>query len=381
MHVAVLGAGYAGLALTRQLETRLPADVDLTLVDERDTHLVQHLIHRVIRDPSVADDLQVPLSSVLDRAHHRQSSVEAIDPAAGTVELADGELAYDVGAVCLGARTNFHGLAGIEAQATPLKRIEHAEQIREDALALCEAGGGTVVVGGAGLSGVQAAGELAALADETGDAEALDVHLLEQAATVAPQFPPDFSDAVAAELADAGVHVETDCVIEGATADAVELADGSERALDQLVWTGGIRGSPAMADERPTVRTRLQLTPRTFGLGDAVRVIDADGTAVPASAQTALDMADVTATNVARLVDHRRNGGDGFAPRLATYRDDSRGWLVTVGDGAVAKVGPRVLRGPAAKAIKTSVGTWYLESLDPDASVLDRVRATLGGSH
>jgi len=377
MHVAVLGAGYAGLALTRSLEDDLPDDVALTLVDERDTHLVQHLVHRVVRRPALADDLQLPLADLLDRAEHRQARVESVDADAGEVALTDGDLTYDVGAVCLGARTDYHGLPGLSEHATPLKRVHHAETIHEDALALCEAGSGRIVVGGAGLSGVQVAGELAALADEAG-APAVDVCLVEQADHVAPTFEPGFQRAVAAELRDRGVTVETDREIERATADALVLSDGTERAFDQLVWTGGIAGGDALAGRRPTVRADLRLGERTFGLGDAVRVVDAEGTPVPASAKTALGQADVTARNVTRLLEHRRGAGEGFEPRLATYRYDTRGWVVSVGDGAVATVGPSVLRGAAAESLKTAVGTWYLQTLDPERNVLGDIRAVLG---
>lgn len=373
MHVAVLGAGYAGLSLARQLESALSADVDLTVVDERDTHLVQHLIHRAIRHPEVAEDLRLPLADLLDRADHRQSRVESVDPAAGHVELTHGSLEYDVGAICLGARTDFHGLPGVATHATPLKRLRHAESIRERFLELCE-DGGRVVVGGAGLSGVQVAGELAALA-----ADGVEVRLLEQAAHVAPTFPESFQDAVADELESRGVVVETGRTVTGVADGVVTCEDGSDVSFDQLVWTGGIVGQAAMDDQRPQVRARLRLTDRTLALGDAARVVDAEGTAVPASAQTALAQANVAATNVARLVEHQRSGGAGFEPRLSTYRYEPKGWLVTVGDGAVAKVGPTVVRGAAARTLKTSVAERYLRSLEGGPGLLDRISKTVRG--
>jgi NADH dehydrogenase len=363
MRIAVLGAGYAGLALARSLEQRLAPDDDLVVVDERSSHLVQHRLHRVIRKPSIAEDLEVPLSTVLARASHRQASVESVDADAGTVSLDDGELAYDLGAVAIGARTDFHGLEGVAEHGTPLKRLDHAERIRADALSLIDGGGGRVVVGGAGLSGVQVAGELVALADERDAGDTVDVHLIEQADRVAPTFPDEFRRAVDAELRDRGVVVETHRAVERATGDRIVLSDGTEMAYDQFVWTGGITGQAAMGGARPTVRARLRLGRRTFGLGDAVTVVDADGTAVPASAQTALAQADVAATNLGRLADHRRHGRRGFEPPLATYRYDPRGWVVTVGEGTVATVGPTVLTGAPARAVKRGIGARYRRSL------------------
>ncbi len=74
-------------------------------------------------------------------------------------------LSYDVGAVCLGARTAFYGLPGVREHATPLKRLDDAHVIREQFHGLSD--GDRVVVGGAGLSGVQVAGELAEMREDS----------------------------------------------------------------------------------------------------------------------------------------------------------------------------------------------------------------------
>jgi NADH dehydrogenase len=369
MHVAVLGAGYAGVALTRKLESGLPADVSITVVDERPDHLVQHLIHRAIRYPDLADELRVPFGELFDRAEHRRARVTGLDPDAGRAELDDGTLEFDVGALALGARTAYYGLPGVETHATPLKRLRHAEAIRERFLEVCGEGG-RAVVGGAGLSGIQAAGELAAVADEReSDAE---VVLLEQQGSVAPAFPERFQQAVAEELVERGVDVRTGREVVAVEDGTVELADG-DLAYDQLVWTGGIAGGDATGGQRPVVRATLRLGDRTFALGDAARVVDADGEAVPASAQTAVREASVAATNVGRLVAHRRDG-EGFEPRLERYDYTGLGWLVSVGDGAVAQVGPSVLRGRAAKAAKETVAAGYLGQLGAVDRALGYVR-------
>ena len=377
MQVAVLGAGYAGLTLARTLERTLPADAELVVVDESTDHVVQHEIHRVVRRPGLEDDISVSLADVLD-CEVRQASVTGIDADAGeaTLETLDGEetLSYDVGAVCLGARTAFYGLGGVREHATPLKRLDDAREIRADFLELAD--GDRVVVGGAGLSGVQVAGELAALADE----EAIDAEicLLEQAPEVAPAFPASFQRAVHDALLDAGVDVRTGTGVAGADADSVSLDAGGELDYDQFVWTGGIRGSPALDDDRPVVRADLRLGESTFAVGDAARVVDTDGEAVPASAAAAIREADVAADNIVALVEHRRSGGSGFEPRLARYRFNVPGWLVSVGDDAVAKVGPAVVTGTPALAMKTTVGAGYLGTVGAVQQATDLVREELG---
>ncbi len=390
MRVAVLGAGYAGLTLAKRLEDARPDD-DVVVVDEDGTHLVQHELHRVVRRPSLAEDITLDLDAVFDRATVREATVTDVDPGAGvaTIEAADEQecLHYDAAAVCLGATTNYYDLPGVREHATPLKRLGDAREIRADFLSALQsntpADPARVVVGGAGLSGVQVAGELAALADEETDGDgagtdAVEVHLLEQEREVAPSFPANFQRAVRDELEDRDVTVRTGTAVERADAEGVDLASGERIACDQFVWTGGITGSPALDDERPVVRRTLRLNGTTFVVGDAGRVVDENGEAVPASAQAAVRQADVVADNIGRLLDHEREGGDGFRPRLDGYRFDSLGWLVSVGDGAVAQVGPTVLTGRPAKLLKTSVGAGYLSSVGAVENAVDLVGAELG---
>ena len=107
-------------------------------------------------------------------------------------------------------------------------------------------------------------------------------------------------------------------------------------------------------------------------------MVDTDGEAVPASAQAAIREARVAAKNVTALVEHRLDGTGGFEPRLARYSFDSPGWLVSVGDGAVAQVGGSVLTGRAALALKTSVGAGYLGSVGAVENAVDLVQSELG---
>ncbi|MFC4549297.1 MULTISPECIES: NAD(P)/FAD-dependent oxidoreductase [Halorussus] len=402
MRIAVLGAGYAGLTLARKLERTVPDDVELVVVEQTGRHLVQHEVHRAIRRPSIADEIVVDLEDVLDRAEIRTARVTDIDPEAGVATLTpsgrgdaehDEELDYDYAAVCLGAETAFYDLPGVEEHATPLKSLDDAARIRSDFLDVLETPGERrVVVGGAGLSGVQVASELAAFAREeretraegeeedsngvgTEDADRVTVTVLERLDSVAPAFPEKFQRAVHEALEARDVEVRTNAAVAEATADAVELESGETVPYDQFVWTGGIRGPDALDGERPAVNGTMRLGDGTFVVGDAARVVDADGEAVPASAQAAIREARTVADNIAALVE---GGDDVFEPRLEPFAFDSPGWLVSIGDGAVAQVGPTVVTGKAAKALKTTVGAGYLSSVGAIRNAADLVSEELG---
>ncbi|MDS0298737.1 FAD-dependent oxidoreductase [Halogeometricum sp. S1BR25-6] len=421
MRVLVLGAGYAGVTLARRLESRLPPEVELVVVDEDDTHLVLHEVHRVIRRPGLAETIQVPLEDLFDRAEVRVARVDGVDRDARTVSFADGTtLDYDYAAICLGSATAYYDLPGVEEYSLPLKSVADADAIRESFLGavgavrssetvdgprdgsitidvsdegaaegsagtdvaddpsvpVAETGGVSAVVGGAGLSGVQTAGELAAVAEEEG-VEA-DITLIEQFDHVAPNFPENFREAVREALEARGVDVRTGTSVERATEDAVET-DAGTFAYDTFVWTGGIAGQAAMGGDRPVVRSDLRLDDRTFAVGDAARVVDADGEAVPASASAALREARTVADNLAELVRHEAEGeATDFAPRMEPYRFEVPGWIVSVGDGAVAQLGPTVVTGAAAKAMKASVGAGHLSSVGAVQNAANLVEEELG---
>ena len=396
MKLAILGAGYAGVTLARRLESALPPDVDLVVVDDSGTHLVKHEVHRVIRRPAVADAIRVPLSELFDRATVRTGRVTGVDRDRRAIHLADGDdISYDYAAVCLGSVTADYGIPGVGEHGRPLLSVDDALGIRGAFLAAAgvdgdavggdggvevsvpaDASAGSVdaVVGGAGLSGVQTAGELAALAREAGiDA---DVTLLEQEPHVAPNFPENFRRAVRKELGSRGVSVSTDTTVERAAADAVETDRGTFDA-DVFVWTGGITGTAAMAGDRPLVYDDLRLDDRTFVVGDAARAVDADGEPVPASASAAIREARTVAANLVRLVEHDLGNAGGFTPRLDPYRFDVPGWIVTVGDGTVAQLGPEVVTGGAAKAMKAAVGAGHLSSVGAVRNAVDLVESEL----
>ena len=394
MRVAVLGAGYAGLTVARRLEKSLPHDVEIVVVDESGAHLIQHELHRVVRRPDFAEDITIPLGELLDRAEIRTARVDAVDHEANEVALESGEtMAYDFAAVCLGAETNFYDLPGVEEHATPLKRVSDAHAIRDDFLGVIagsggstgspreagEVGDGRVFVGGAGLSGIQVAGELAAFAREEGAAERVSVVLLERFDTVAPSFPGNFRRAVRDELAARGVEIRTDTAVAEVTDEEIRTEGGDAHEYDQFVWTGGIRGPDALGGERPAVRQTLRLGDGTFVVGDAARVVDGHGERVPASAQAAVRAARVAAKNLVRLVEHEYDGDGVFEPRLEPFTFDSPGWLVSVGDGAVAQVGPSVVTGRAAHALKTTVGVGYLSSVGALRNAAELMSEEFGG--
>lgn len=335
--VVVLGAGYAGCVAVRTLERTLD-DADLTWVSEHDYHLMLHEVHRVIGEPAAAEKVTVPVEVIkAPSTRFVRDRVTGLHPGDRQVELASGDsLGYDHVLVALGSDTAFYGIPGVAEHAHTLNGLDDATTINEAVTAAAASATreepARVVVGGAGLSGVQAAGELA----ELGDVGRLpvEVTLVEALEEVLPGADPGLQRRVRRLLADHGVEVVTDDPVTAATQMAIEFESGRSIPADVLVWTGGITGRAALAGagiEHDHQRLYADRTFRTsdervFAVGDAA-VVDLDGGAAPPTAQAAWTGARVAATNVARSIAGRQL-------ERWTFRD--RGTLVSVGSAALA---------------------------------------------
>jgi len=335
--VVVLGAGYAGAGAVTALEDEL-ADAEITWVSEHDYHLVLHEVHRVIRDLDAEDAITIPIEEIKSRdTDFVRGHVDGVDVENRTVSLADGSsVGYDYLLIALGSSTAFYGIPGLAEHAHTLKGLEDArgihEAVREAADGATVADPAHVVVGGAGISGVQIAGEVAEYRDNHD--VSIEITLVEALEEIMPGRDTDLQRRVHRMLDHRGIEVLTDDPITEATADVVHFEERDPLDHDVLVWAGGITGQDALegADvdanhNRVTTDATFRTSDdRVFAVGDAA-AIDINGTDVPPTAQAAWDAADVAAENVARAIEGRP---------LRTWRYKDKGTVLSVGEDAVA---------------------------------------------
>ena len=324
--VVVVGAGYAGVSAVKALEGT-SADIDITWISADANHEVKHEIHRIVRTPSLAEGLAIPVRSIAGRrTSFQEGRVTAIHPENRTVELADGErVDFDYLLLTVGARTAFYGIPGLEDHSLLLERIEDARAIHEH---IRSQESPRVVIGGAGLSGVQTAGEIKEYNPSAS------VTVVEALDTILPKVAPELQEAVAAELDNRSIETQTGVPIVEATDTSVILDGETSLAYDVLIWTGGIAGrdvshQETLAEERHRLsvdRTLQSSDERIFACGDAAVIAQPDGIAPP-SAQAAWQAAPVAARNLLATIT-----GDPLTDW--TYSD--KGTLVSIGDAAFA---------------------------------------------
>src|SRR5947208_15761765 len=177
--VVILGGGFAGLNAAQKLKR---APVDVTLIDRRNFHLFQPLLYQVATGSLSPGEIAAPLRGVLSRQKNTQvllGEAVDVDPDAKRVILRDGAaFDYDSLIVATGSKTSYYGHDEWKEWAPSLKSVEEATAVRHKILYAFEVAERipdpverrawlTFVIVGAGPTGVELAGAIGEIAQQT----------------------------------------------------------------------------------------------------------------------------------------------------------------------------------------------------------------------
>jgi NADH:ubiquinone reductase (H+-translocating) len=154
--IVVVGAGYAGLAAAKLAARWTGAEV--TLVNAGDRFVERVRLHQLAAGQPLRD---LPLAGLLRGTGVRLvvDRVTGIDAATRTVRLGGRELGYDRLVYAAGSQADLDSVPGAARYAYPLASYPEASRLRAH---LADSGDGeTVAVVGGGLTGIEAAAELA----------------------------------------------------------------------------------------------------------------------------------------------------------------------------------------------------------------------------
>ncbi|AHH17368.1 NADH dehydrogenase, FAD-containing subunit [Nocardia nova SH22a] len=159
--IVVLGGGYTGmLAAVRLARRTRRMAVRITLVNPSDRFTERLRMHQIAAGTELAHH-RIPDLLAGTGVIFRCAAATAIDPVACRVACADGaELEYDTLVYALGSVADVESVPGVAQHAWTLDDPRTAHRMSER-LAELDATGGTVVVCGNGLTGVEAATEIA----------------------------------------------------------------------------------------------------------------------------------------------------------------------------------------------------------------------------
>lgn len=337
--IVVLGAGYAGNHAAGRLARRLHRDdTEITLVNADPDFVERVRMHQV----ATGQDLRPrPLSDVYagTGVTVRTAHVTAVDVDRRTVEL-DGtrELAYDTLVYALGSTTADHGVPGAAVHAHHVASRQAALRLR--ARLNDVAAGGSVVVVGGGLTGIEVSTEIAESRPDIAVAIVVRGELGDWLGDKARRHLRGAVDRLGIT-----VHEHTGVTSVDATG-VVTGADGRLRA-DVTVWTGGFTTHPIAAASTLTVAGTGQIVvddtmrsvshPDVYAVGDAGIAEGAGGKPLRMSCASGIPMAwraadSITARLTGRTIPDKTLGY--FAQCVSLGRNDGIVQLVTYDDRA-----------------------------------------------
>ncbi|MCC3763176.1 FAD-dependent oxidoreductase [Glycomyces sp. TRM65418] len=292
--IVVLGAGYAGVGAAGSLARRLhPDDFEITLVNAEPDFVQRLRLHQL----AVGREFKpLPLAEIFQGTgvRFRWTRVTAVDPDPDRRTVAvtdrDGEdaLAYDTLVYALGSTTDGQGFPGVAEHTFHIASRPGALRLRERLRDL--AAGRSVVVVGGGLTGIEAATEIAEARPE------LNVTITTRG-ELGDWLSPKARQHLRNALRHLGVAVREHVAVARVEARRVIDVDGSALESDATVWAGGFAVHPIAAASGLEVTETGKIIadrsmrsvshPEVYAIGDSVHVIGDNGTPLPMSCASA----------------------------------------------------------------------------------------------
>jgi len=264
--VVVVGSGFAGLwaalgAARRLDELAVPAGtVDITVLSAKPFHDI-----RVRNYEADLRACRIPLADLLDPVGvaHVATEVTAIDSGARTVTTSGGvTYGYDRLVLASGSHVLKPAIPGlpefgfdVDTYDGALALLQHLRKLADDAPTPAAA---TVVVVGAGLTGIEAACELPerlrALFSAAGVTPR--VILIDRNPLVGSDMGSSARPVIERALSQNGVETRTAVSVTDVTKRGVSLSSGEQLQAATVVWCAGMRAS-SLTEQLPVPRDRL----------------------------------------------------------------------------------------------------------------------------
>ncbi|KJC36408.1 NADH dehydrogenase [Bradyrhizobium sp. LTSP849] len=264
--IVVLGAGFAGLwaaigAARQRDEIGANNDIEIRVVDRNPYHNIR------VRNYEVdLSEVALPLAQLLDPigVSHGISEVEAIDPARRVISLVtrSGEemLSYDRLVLALGSevmRPDIPGLADhafdVDTYAAALRLEDHLTLLGRSAPS---PGRSTVVVVGAGFTGIEVAAEMPDRLARAGVTGSHRIILVDPNPTVGATIGAHARPVIETALSSLEIETRLGVRVVSVEAAGMHLSSGEFIPTKTVIWCAGMRASP-LAASFPGARDRL----------------------------------------------------------------------------------------------------------------------------
>ena len=294
MRLVIIGAGFAGMyaalsaARLRDIQGVSPEDLEIALVAPEPTLVVRPRLYEPKPETLTAPLLDVfkAIDVVYVRGH-----AETIDAGGRKVEIAVAEgkrrtLAYDRLVVATGSRLFRPNIPGLAEYAFSIDNVDDAialdRHLHELAKLPASAARDTIVVAGAGFTGIEAATEmpsrLRTLFDKTANPRVI---IIDRSSAVAPDMGEGPRPIIEEALRSLGVETRLNAGVSSLDKSGVTLSTGEHIETMTVIWAAGMRANP-ITTKIPGERDkfdrllvdgclRVPSVPGVFATGDAAR--------------------------------------------------------------------------------------------------------------
>lgn len=375
--ILILGGGYAGVGVLRQLQETFENNVDISisLVSQDNFFLHTPLLPEMATGMLASRHIATPIRAFCKRARYYQAKVDSIDLKNNKVTITraldnnNRELEYDYLVLALGGTTNFFGNKNVEKNSLTIKTLGDAIGLRNHLISMLENADQeevpdvlskqmTFVVVGGGFSGVETVGEINDFIKESIekfyrniDPEKIRIILVSAAEKILPEIG-DLGQYAMESLKKNGVEIIKNTRLLDADSNKVTLDNGMKIPCSTLVWAGGVIVDPVISNLKTEHVTngrvivdsflRLKNHSNVFALGDCASITDErTGKPYPPTAQHAVRESKIVSKNIISLV--RENNSQ------SPFVYNSKGSMAKIGkrNGVALLMGKRIRGFPA----------------------------------
>jgi len=392
--IVIVGAGFAGLAAAKALQH---AKAEVLVIDRANHNLFQPLLYQVATTVLSPAQIASPIRELLKNQRNTTvflGHVTGINKDAKLVYLTnehqeDAPLRYDTLIIATGVTHSYFGHDEFAEFAPGLKGLADAVRIRNKVLRAFEQAEAeedpslrqdllTIVLVGAGPTGVELAASLALLVNSKLKAEFRRINLastrivlVDMAPRVLGSFFPELSEAAKRRLESLGVQVHLGHGVDNIDADGVVVGDQRIRSK-VVIWTAGVAPSPAgkwlnvETDRAGRVRIQDDLTvpghSDIYVIGDTAS-LDQEGRPLPGVAQVAIQQGHYAGRRIAQSLLGR--------PSSKPFRYFDKGNMAVIGAGfAILQAGKVRLSGLVAWLTWAGIHIQFLSTSSLRLSVL-----------
>ncbi|HAQ08877.1 MAG TPA: NAD(P)/FAD-dependent oxidoreductase [Bacillus bacterium] len=375
--VVILGAGYGGLITSRQLEKTLRnGEADVTLINKHDYHYIATQLHKTGAGTATDERITLHIPDLLqtNKVQFKKGTVATVDFNGQQVVLESGEqVEYDYLLICLGFEVDTFGIPGVEENAFKISSFRSTKAIynhiirqfaayKEDH----DASRLTFAVAGAGFTGIEMIGELVESIPELCKTYEIPVNEtriinIEASNTVLPGFDQKAINFTEDYVKKHGVELMTSTKILECSETSIKLDNGLELPARTLIWSGGVRGNRLLEKlDLPITKGRIPVDQHlrvkgmenVFCIGDAALFMKDEQTALPPTAQVAIQQAETCGPNIAASL---------RGEPLKTFEYHHKGTVASIGNrAAVGKVFGFNISGLFASIMKQVIEARYL---------------------